>query len=73
MLYTPSVFQNLVHSNQAYKFLQTVHGTPIYWQKMLFESLAMLKVLGTTTFFMTISVVEYHWPEIIQKIGLEKG
>ena len=40
-------FLNLVHSDQAYKFLQTVHGTQAYWQKMLFESLAMLKALGT--------------------------
>ena len=73
MLCSPSVFQNLVHSDQAYKFLQTVCGTPTYWQKMLFESLAMLKALGTPTFFMTVSAADYHWPEIIQAIGLEKG
>ena len=68
MLCSSYVFQNLVHSDQAYKFLQTVHGTPAYWQKMLFESLAMLKALGTQTFFMTVSATDYHCPETIQAI-----
>ena len=69
MLCIPSVF----HSDQAYKFLQTVDGTLAYWQKMLFESLAMLKALGTPTFSTTVSVADCHWPEIIQAIALEKG
>ena len=73
MLCSPSVFQNLVHGDQAYKFLQTFHGTVAHWQKMLFKSLAMLKALGTPTFFMTVSGADNPWPEIIQAIGLEKG
>ena len=39
---------------------------------MLLESLAMLKAVGAPTFFMTASAADYHWPEIIQAIGLEK-
>ena len=73
MLWTLSGMQNLIHNGQAHKFLQTVPGTAVYWQKMLFETPAMLKVFGTPTFFMTFSAADYDWPEIIWAIGLEKG
>ena len=69
MLCTPSVFQNPVHSDQAYRFSQRVCGTLAYWQKMLFESLTMLKALGTSAFFMTVTKVDYNFPYIIQAIG----
>ena len=70
MLWRPSVMQNLIYNDQAYRFLQTVWSTPVYWEKMFFEALTMLKAFGT--YFITFSAADNHWPEIKWAIGLEK-
>ena len=47
MLQNPQTVQHLIYKEQAYKCLNSVHGTPQYWQKMLYETLAMLRTFGT--------------------------
>ena len=73
MLQNTSTVKNLLYHGQAYKFLQTVRGTPAYWAHMMLENLAMLKQLGVPTFFFTVSANDYHWPEIIQTIAKQYG
>ena len=35
MLHNPNAVKQLVRTEQAYKFLKTVHGSPAYWQNEL--------------------------------------
>ena len=48
-------FQNLIFQDQAYLFLRQIPGTPPYWQKFMYEVIAMVKQLGIPTWFMTLS------------------
>ena len=50
--------QNLVFQDQAYLFLRQIPGTPPYWQKFMYEVVAMVKQLGIPTWFMTLSCAD---------------
>ena len=60
--------QNLVCQDQAYLFLRQIPGTPPYWQKFMYEVVAMVKQLGIPTWFMTLSRADLRWPELFQII-----
>ena len=51
-------FQNLLLQDQAYLFLQKIPGSPPYWQKFMYEIVAMVKQLGIPTWFMTLSCAD---------------
>ena len=53
-----------VANDQAFSFMSTIKGTPVYWKKFLFEVLAMEKQLGLPTFFMTLSCANLRWPDL---------
>ena len=65
--------QNLVFQDQAYLFLRHVPGSPPYWQKFMYEVVAMVKQLGILTWFMTLSCADLRWPELFQIIGRTQG
>ena len=52
-LKNPTVLEQLVRNEQAYKFLKNVRGLPAYWQDQLYVVLAMLLTLGNPTWFLT--------------------
>lgn len=51
----PQRLVNLIVHDQAYLFLRQIPGTPPYWQKFMYEVVAMVKKLGIPTWFMTLS------------------
>ncbi|CAB4019654.1 Hypothetical predicted protein [Paramuricea clavata] len=51
-------FQNLLLQDEAYLFLQQIPGSPPYWQKFMYEVVAMVKQLGIPTWFMTLSCAD---------------
>ena len=65
--------QNLICKDQAYLFLQQIPGTPPYWQRFMYEVVAMVKQLGITTCFMTLSCADLRWPELFQIISRIHG
>ena len=65
--------KNLVCQDQAYLFLRQIPGTPPYWQKFMYEVVAMLKQLGIPTWFMTLSCADLRWPELFQIVGRTLG
>ena len=65
--------QGLVMKDFAYKFMKNVRGTPAYWQQQLFDTLAMLRTLGTPTFFLTLSAAEFLWPSFIVAVARCQG
>ena len=46
--------ENLICQDQAYLFLRQIPGTPPYWQRFMYEVVAMVKQLGIPTWFMTL-------------------
>ncbi|XP_066268348.1 uncharacterized protein [Branchiostoma lanceolatum] len=64
---------SLFRTDSAYKFLKNVRGSPAYWQRVLYDLLAMVRQLGTPTWFLTLSAADMHWPKIIQSIGRQYG
>ena len=66
-------FQNLLLQDQAYLFLRQIPGSPPYWQKFMYEVVAMVKQLGIPTWFLTLSCADLRWSELFQIIAKTKG
>ncbi|XP_028408493.1 uncharacterized protein LOC114531049 [Dendronephthya gigantea] len=65
--------KSLVCQDQAYLFLRQIPGTPPYWQKFMYEVVAMVKQLGIPTWFMTLSCADLRWPELFQIVARTQG
>ena len=65
--------QNLICQDQAYLFLRQIPGSPPYWQRFMYEVIAMVKQLGIPTWFMTLSCADLRWPELFQIIARTQG
>ena len=65
--------KGLICQDQAYLFLRQIPGTPPYWQKFMYEVVAMVKQLGIPTWFMTLSCADLRWPELFQIIARTQG
>ena len=65
--------QNLICKDQAYLFMRQIPGSPPYWQRFMFEVVAMVKQLGIPTWFMTLSCADLRWPELFQIIARTQG
>ena len=64
---------NLIANDDAFSFMSNLKGSPAYWKKFLYETLAMVKQLGLPTWFMTLSCADLRWPDIIEIIQKIKG
>ena len=62
-----------VRADKAYKFLKNVRGSPPYYQRTFYELLAMIRQLGTPTWFFTLSAADMKWPDMIQIIARQYG
>ena len=65
--------KNVIASENAYKFMSTIKGTPAYWKLMLYDVLAMVKQLGMPSYFMTLSCADLRWDELIIIIRRLRG
>ena len=53
-----------IASDRGYSFMSPIKRTPAYWKKFLSDVLAMVKQLGLSTFFMTLSCTDLRWYEL---------
>ncbi|XP_055028464.2 uncharacterized protein [Misgurnus anguillicaudatus] len=65
--------ERLVRNKDATRFMQPLRGSPSYWEKTLRDLQAMIRQLGTPTFFCTFSAAEMRWPEVITAIKAQQG
>ena len=68
-----SVLLQMIQSDDAYKFLKNVCGSPAYFQRVQYEVLAMIRQPGIPTFFLTFSAADMQWPDVIQSIARQYG
>ncbi|XP_076838347.1 uncharacterized protein LOC143483367 [Brachyhypopomus gauderio] len=73
MLQDKHEVDRLIRNKDATRFMQPLRGTPAYWEKTLRDLFAMLRQLGTPTFFCTFSAAEMRWPEVIQTIKAQQN
>ena len=48
----------MIQRDDAYKFLKNVRGSPAYFQKVMDDVLAMIRLLGLPTWFFTLSAAD---------------
>ena len=67
--------KNLIFKDQAYLFLRSIPGSPPYWQKFMYEVIAMVHVqqLGIPTWFMTLSCADLRWHELFHILSRVRG
>ena len=65
--------KNLIFKEQAYLFLRSIPGSPPYWQKFMYEVIAMVQQLGIPTWFMTLSCADLRWPDLFCILSKIKG
>ena len=62
-----------VRANKAYSFMKNIRGSPPYYQRTFYDLLAMIRQLGTPTWFFTLSAADMKWPDMIQTIAKQYG
>ncbi|XP_077967731.1 uncharacterized protein LOC144421967 [Styela clava] len=65
--------RSLLTSDEAYKFLRPVRGTPAFWQAAQKDLLAMVRQLGLPTWFCSFSSAEMRWPEVFDCLLRQRG
>ena len=65
--------EQMIRSDDAYKFLKNVRGSPAYFQRVMYEVLGMIRQLGLPTWFLTLSAADIQWPDVIQTIARQYG
>ena len=61
--------KEFIASDQAFIFMSSIKRTPAYWKKFLLDVLAMLKLSGVPTFFMTFLSADLKWNELFSVIN----
>ena len=62
-----------VRKDRAYSFMKNIRGSPPYYQRTFYDLLAMIRQLGTPTWFFTLSAADLKWPDMIQTIAKQYG
>ncbi|VDI36704.1 Hypothetical predicted protein [Mytilus galloprovincialis] len=65
MLTDKTQLKNLLTTDQGYKFLTPIRGTPPYWQTALKDLLATIRQIGIPTWFATFSAADMRWTEVL--------
>ena len=68
-----NVLLQMIQRDDAYRFLKNVRGSPAYFQRVMYDVLAMIRQLGLPTWFLTLSAADMQWPDVIQTIARQYG
>ena len=68
-----TALNDFVCTDKAYRFMKNVRGSPAYYQRIFYDLLAMIRQLGTPTWFLTLSAADTKWPDMIQTITKQYG
>ena len=64
-----TLLHQFVRSDKAYSFMKNVRGSPPYYQRTFYDLLAMIRQLGTPTWFFMLSAADLKWPDMISTIA----
>ena len=63
----------LITDDLIFASFKNIRGTPQYFKGMLYDVLAKIRHFDIYTAFLTCSVAEFHWPEVIQIVARQYG
>ena len=58
-----TLLNQFVRKDKAYSFMKNIRGSPPYYQHTFHDLLAMIRQLGTPTWFFTLSAADLKWPD----------
>ena len=67
------ILSQFMRNDKAYSFMKSIRGSPPYYQRTFYDLLAMIRQLGTPTWFFTLSAADLKWPDMIQTIARQYG
>ena len=65
-----TAMNEFINKDKAYRFMKNVRA---YYQCTFYDLLAMIRQLGTPTWFLTLSAADMKWPDMIQTIAKPYG
>ena len=65
--------RKMISEDQIFSSFKNIRGTPQYFHNMLLDALANIRQFGVYTFFLSCSIAEFHWTEIIQVVARQYG
>ena len=65
----PVMLNDIVFKDIGFKFLNTVRGSPPYFQAVAKDLFAMIRQLGPATFFTSFSAAETRWKHLLKILG----
>ena len=68
-----TLLSQYMRKDKAYSFMKNIRGSPPYYQHTFYDLLAMIRQLGTPTWFFTLSAADLKWPDMIQTIARQYG
>ena len=68
----PHCLDQYVRADKVYRFMKNVGRSP-YYQRTFFDLVAMVRQLGTPTWYFTLSAADLKWPDTIQVIAKQYG
>ncbi len=73
MLNDKDKLKDMLKSDQGYKFLKPIRGTPPFWSACQKNILAMVRQLGIPTWFCSFSAADMRWPELLNTLLRQQG
>ena len=64
-----ALMSELICKDKTYRFMKNIRGSPAYCQRTFYDLLAMIRQLGTPTWFLTLSAADMKWPDMIATIA----
>lgn len=63
---SPNFVDNLVKQDDGFRVLRNLRGSPPYWEQTKKDVFAMIRQLGTPTWFCSFSAAETKWPPLLK-------
>lgn len=61
--------QNLIRHDEGFTFLKNIRGSPPYFQQAKKDLFAMIRQLGSATYFCSFSCAETKWIHLLKMLG----
>ncbi|KAK7891183.1 hypothetical protein WMY93_023146 [Mugilogobius chulae] len=65
--------EDIVRTDDGYRFLRPIRGTPAYWEGQQKDLFAMVRQLGKPTFFLSFSSADLRWGGLLNTVLKQEG
>ena len=65
--------RDFIRQDLGVHFMQKIRGSPAYFNKLFYDLLGMIRHLGPSTWFITLSAADLKWFDTLKVIGEQQG